>query len=75
MVQEEKSSKENVFNTITGGHMTKQDLGFLLMECILANITVWIVGFDLELKHKLILPQVITAIIFLMIISIRLMVE
>lgn len=53
--------------------MTKEDIGFILAEFIVANGSVWLFGLDLNLAQKLIYPNVMMAAMIGHIVACKLM--
>ena len=48
--------------------LTTSEWGFILMQFIVCNVLVWLCGFELELKEKIIIPNAaVLAMIGLMI--------
>ena len=54
--------------------MTTQDLGIYLMTWLISSLLFWLMGWELEIKTKIIAPIAITLFVILMRISIFLMV-
>lgn len=53
--------------------LTTQELGFILFEFIICNVFTWLLGYDLELKEKIMIPNIIAIIIFGLVISLKMM--
>lgn len=53
--------------------LTTQELGFILLEFIISNVFTWLLGYDLELKEKIIIPNIIAIIILGLVISLKMM--
>ena len=53
--------------------LTTQEWGFILFEFIICNGFTWLIGYDLELKEKIIIPNIIAIIIFGLVISLKMM--
>lgn len=53
--------------------LTTQELGFILFEFIICNGFIWLLGYDLELKEKIIIPNIIAIIILGLVISLKMM--
>lgn len=53
--------------------ITTSDWGFILMQFIISNGLVWLCGFDLELKEKIIIPNVIVLAVIGLMIAFKLM--
>lgn len=53
--------------------LTTQELGFILLEFIICNGFTWLLGYDLELKEKIIIPNIIAIIILGLVISLKMM--
>lgn len=53
--------------------LTTQELGFILFEFIICNSFTWLIGYDLELKEKIIIPNIIAIIILGLVISLKMM--